>query len=183
MSLELIIGPMFAGKSSAILQKIRQAEALGWNCCIITANIDVRYDTSGKSIHTHANDYSPAIGLSELKNALHLLEFRDAKYVIIDEAQFFPDLYSVVMEMVEECNKNVIVVGLDGDANRKAFGQIQDLYPKADRFTKLTAMCKLCRDGTPGIFTMKHVTSAEQVCVGGADMYSAVCRKHFLSTQ
>ena len=188
MSLELILGSMFAGKSSMAIQKVRRAQSLGWKCCVLTSAIDVRYDSSASSIRTHSTESMPAIGVRTLLEALYVDTYLQAKLVIIEEGQFFPDLYDVVMRMVEEDMKEVIVVGLDGDANRKPFGQILDLIPKADSYMKLTAFCKLCKDGTPGIFSAKVLAFADanakaeekQICVGAEDMYMAVCRKHYL---
>jgi len=180
MSLELIIGPMFAGKSSTLIQRIGRAESLGWKCCTITSTLDTRYGTA-KSVFTHTGDRLPALGMAKLEQALLLPEYAESTLIFIDEAQFFPDLYATVMRMVEEDSKRVTVVGLDGDYKRNPFGQIHDLIPKADSYTKLTAFCKICADGTPGVFTMKCYTNSDQILIGGADMYKAVCRKHFLA--
>ena len=43
MSLELIVGPMFAGKSSAILSIVRRHQTLGWPIAVITHSSDTRY--------------------------------------------------------------------------------------------------------------------------------------------
>ena len=56
MHLELIIGPMFAGKSSAILQRIRREKVIGRNVFIVTSILDTRYDLSGASVKTHDQD-------------------------------------------------------------------------------------------------------------------------------
>ncbi len=42
MSLELIIGPMFAGKSSALQSIVRRRKAIGWNVLVIKHSIDTR---------------------------------------------------------------------------------------------------------------------------------------------
>jgi len=182
MSLELIIGPMFAGKSSAALARIRRAKVLGWNCCLITSSIDTRYDTSGASINTHDKDCVPAIGVKMLAEVLTLGSFHQSRLVIIEEAQFFSDLYDVVKSMVESYSKDVIVIGLDGCADRKPFGQILNLIPIADTITKLTALCKRCGNGTVALFSaLVKGEKAEQVCVGGADKYEPMCRQHYLA--
>jgi thymidine kinase len=57
------------------------------------------------------------------------------------------------------------------------------LVPYADRVTKLTAMCKLCADGTPAIFTFAHATDrTSTVCVGAEERYAPMCRKHYLAS-
>lgn len=112
-------------------------------------------------------------------------DFLKAKLVIIDEAQFFPDLKAFVEQSVDHLNKNVLVVGLDGDADRKPFGQILDCIPLADSVTKLKSFCRRCGDGTEAIFTFceRPTQKTGQVCVGGAEMYVPLCRKHYLMGQ
>ena len=48
--------------------------------------------------------------------------YKESQYIIIDEGQFFTGLHEFVVSAVEKHNKNVIVVGLDGDSNRNNFG-------------------------------------------------------------
>jgi thymidine kinase len=186
MSLKVILGPMFAGKSSTALQMIRSITSLGIVPFSITSCIDTRYDPSAKSICTHSGDSEPAVGVHLLSSVLDLPSYKEALYVIIEEGQFFPDLHDTVLRMVEEHGKHVTVFGLDGDSERKPFGQILDLIPKADSYVKLTALCKMCRDGTVGVFTAKMAQGQgqgnEQVCIGGENLYMAVCRKHFLES-
>ena len=174
---------MFAGKSSTALQMIRSMTSLGIVPCSITSCIDTRYDSLAKSICTHSGDSEAAVGVHLLSSVLDLPSYKEALYVIIEEGQFFPDLHDTVLVMVEEHGKDVTVFGLDGDSQRKPFGQILDLIPKADSYVKLTALCKICRDGTVGIFTARMARqSNEQVCIGGENLYMAVCRKHFLES-
>jgi thymidine kinase len=106
--------------------------------------------------------------------------FKNIEYVIIEEAQFFPDLYDLVVEMVEKRRQHVIVFGLDGDSERRPFGQVLNLIPFADKYVKLYAECNLCGNHTPAVFTKRTSGAVGQVFVGGEDSYNAVCRKHYL---
>jgi thymidine kinase len=181
MSLELIVGPMFAGKSSAILSRVRRARTLGWNVFLVTCAIDTRYDASGARIMTHDKEGCSAIGVRSLEGVRGMADYRASRLVVIEEAQFFPDLYDFVLAAVEEDKKDVVVVGLDGDSDRKPFGKVLDLIPLSDKITKLTALCKRCGDGTGAIFSACVRGHKEgQVCVGGEDMYEPMCRKHYL---
>ena len=181
MSLELVLGPMFAGKSSVAVTRIRRARVLGWNTFIITSALDTRYGTPG-SITTHDKEGIPAVGLKTLKEAYTFGEFHKASFVVVEEAQFFPDLYEFVQMAVETYGKNVVVIGLDGDSDRKPFGQVLELVPMADTVTKLSALCKRCGNGTAATFTalVKGSVKSDQVCVGGSEMYEAMCRTHYL---
>ena len=180
-SLEVVMGPMFAGKSSTILSRVRRARTLGWNCFLVTASIDTRYDSSGASIMTHDKEGVSAIGVTKLSDVKEMPEYREARLVMIEEGQFFSDLYSFVVNAVEVEGKDVVVVGLDGDSERKPFGKILELLPLADKVIKLTSLCKRCGDGTPAIFSACVKGHKDgQICVGGSDMYEPMCRKHYL---
>lgn len=186
MSLELLVGPMFAGKSSALLTIVRRHRALGWSVFVVTHAMDTRY-ASEPHIVNHDRECLPATAAERLMPLLETAEYRDARLVVVEEAQFFPDLVPFILQAVDRDGKHAVVVGLDGDAERRPFGRILDLVPYADRFTKLTAFCHLCADGTPAIFTHAHredaaaSTAEGKPCVGAADKYTPMCRKHYLA--
>jgi thymidine kinase len=181
MSLEILLGPMFAGKSSAILRLVNRYKALGWPICIISHASDSRY-CEDSQLMNHDRMGVPCEKWSTLMDHITDPSVYKSRLIIIDEAQFFTDLREFIEYAVDHIGKSVVVVGLDGDADRKAFGQVLDCIPLADKVTKLTALCKACGDGTEAIFTFcqKPTEKASQVCVGGAEMYSPLCRKHFL---
>jgi len=180
MSLELIIGPMFAGKSSAIIGTIRRNNFIKRKTLCVTNIIDTRYAAEAKIV-THDKESYPATAVQNLMELKTLVEYHNAECVIIEEAQFFTDLLDFVLYAVEVHNKQVICVGLDGDAQRKPFGQLLQLVPYADSVKKYTSLCSHCHDGTKGIFTSrKDGTFEKQVSVGGGDQYEPLCRKHFL---
>jgi thymidine kinase len=102
------------------------------------------------------------------------MSLRNADVILINEAQFFDDLYVCVNDMLKE-NKKIFVSGLDGDFERKKFGQILDLFPLCDKITKLTSLCSLCKNGEPGIFSMRLNKDKTQMLIG-SDNYIPVCR-------
>jgi thymidine kinase len=71
--------------------------------------------------------------------------------------------------------KKIYVGGLDGDFERKKFGQILDLIPMCDKINKLTSLCSICKNGVPGIFSKRLTLETEQTIVG-SDNYIPVCR-------
>lgn len=185
MHLTLIIGPMFAGKSSAIISRVRRAEVIGWKTFVITSSADNRYENNDASarIMTHDKAGISAVGVSVLKGVCEHPEYSSARLIVIEEAQFFPDLYDFVLLALEKDGKDIVVVGLDGDSSRQPFGDILRLIPLADEVQKLTSLCKRCGDGTPALFSCCLHTSREsleQIFVGGPDVYEAMCRKHYL---
>lgn len=183
MSLELILGPMFAGKSSAACQILRRNRVIDRPTLVLTSCLDTRYTTEA-AIVSHNKESYPATAVQKLTPMLEHEDFLKAKCVLIEEAQFFPDLKEFVLAAVDQHGKDVICVGLDGDSERRPFGQLLELAPYADSFQKLTALCQLCKDGTPAIFTFRkpgEATAADgQISVGGSDKYEPVCRRHYL---
>lgn len=171
-TLELIYGPMFAGKSCELIRRIRLLKVLNKKYIVIKPMIDTRYDN--ESIVSHNLDREECIKL-DLMNSIYSINIDNIDTIFIDEGQFFPDLKEVVIELVERYNKNVIVAGLITDFNRNKFGQILDLIPLCDKVTKLSSLCSICKDGTPGIFS-KRISSEEEQTVVGSDNYIPVCR-------
>jgi thymidine kinase len=155
---------------------------------VLTADIDNRYQSTVAALVNHDRATIPARGvdLRGLMAVLEWPEFARASAVVVDEAQFFVDcLIPFVREAVDRHGKHVIVVGLDGDAGRRPFGDVLALMAHADSIEKKTALCSHCGDGTPAIFTRRFTAApagAGQIAVGGADMYEPVCRAHFLTS-
>jgi thymidine kinase len=185
--LELIIGPMYSGKTSQIVEIYNQCKFCNISVAVINHSIDTRYDE--KLLTTHDQIKIPCIQTTKLNSIWNYnvldnhfneksdnhIKLRSADVILINEGQFFKDLYSVVEDMLK-CNKRVYVCGLDSDFERKKFGQILDLIPLCDKVTKLTSLCSQCRDGTPGIFSMRLTPEKQQTLVG-SDNYIPVCRK------
>jgi thymidine kinase len=183
MSLELYIGPMFAGKSSSIITILRRNRFIQRPTLCITNSMDKRYTMESKVV-SHDRDSYAAIAVSTLLPLLESQEFHQAKCIIIDEAQFFTDLKDFVVTAVDTYEKDIICVGLDGDSERNPFGQIIDLVPYADNIRKFKAYCTQCADGTHGIFSYRRAWAPQtQISVGNEDQYEALCRKHYLAAR
>jgi thymidine kinase len=173
--LELIIGPMFSGKTSELIEIYKKCIFCNIPVSIINHTIDKRYHDT--MLSSHDKIMAPCLQASELKelwfntdNVLHT-----SQVILINEGQFFPDLYDIVSDMIRH-NKQIYICGLDGDFERKKFGSILDLIPLCDNVKKLKSLCSLCRDGTHGIFSMRLTNQKQQTGVG-SDNYIPVCRK------
>jgi len=185
--LELIIGPMYSKKSSRLVEIYNQCKFCNISVAVINHSIDIRYDE--KLMTTHDQIKIPCIQTTKLidvwdykdidshfnENSDRHIKLRFADVILINEGQFFEDLYEVVVDMLKS-NKRVYICGLDSDFERKKFGQILDLIPLCDKVNKLTSLCSQCKDGTPGIFSMR-LTSEKQQTLVGSDNYIPVCRK------
>ena len=113
--LELIFGPMFSGKSSELLRRIRRIKSVSNNeesiddtIMLINSAIDTR--VSEDAIKTHDGNILQAIKCKELSeiNNLHKTKYEKCKIIFIDEAQFFPDLYDFCTQAVSKDFKHVV---------------------------------------------------------------------------
>lgn len=181
MSLEVLLGPMFAGKSSRILSILSRYAALDTPVLVIKHADDVRYNAN--AIVTHNGQRSPCIAVRDLDD-ISLDDILRFKVIIVDEAQFFRNLVPFVEWVVDTHNRHLTLVGLDGDSNRRPFdSDLLNCIPLADRVEKLTAFCHRCADGTPGLFTYRHSgPHDQQVIVGGSELYTTLCRKCYVSS-
>jgi thymidine kinase len=180
MSLRIVVGPMFAGKTSEIQSVVRRYGCLGKNVLVLTADIDTRYQRDSLVNHDQTAIPAHGVAITGLLDVLGWPAFAESTAVVVDEAQFFVGcLIPFVRAAVDQHGKHVVVVGLDSDAERKPFGDVLALVAQADSIEKKTALCRRCGDGTPAIFTKALAVKEVQVAVGGADMYEPVCRRHF----
>ena len=177
MSLILIVGPMFAGKTHELQRLIQQEKTLNSNYIIIKPGIDNRYEQN--MVVSHNMNKEPCLVLNKMDEIYILIKDKNIKRIFIDEGQFFSDLKDVVIDLVEKYKMHIVVSGLDGDFHRNKFGQMLDLIPYCDSITKLSALCLNCNDGTPAIFSHRINKSDDQVLIGEKNSYISVCRKHY----
>jgi len=181
--LDLIIGCMFSSKSTEVIHRIRKHRVIGSRLLIINHASDTRYVAGETScdhfVVSHDREREAAIALESLSGMFDHPDYAAADVIFIEEAQFFSDLYEAVFRAVEVDAKHLVVAGLDGDYKRQPFDTIR-LIPLADKVDKLTALCAVCKDGTPGIFSkrLESVDSDDRVVIGGAGTYIPVCRRH-----
>ncbi len=95
--------------------------------------------------------------------------------ILINEGQFFPDVFDWVKHMVTYLNKRVYIAGLDGDFKQNPIGDLLKLLPYSNKCTKLTSLCYDCRDGTEAIFSHRITSETEQIVIG-SDNYVPLCR-------
>jgi len=194
--LEIILGPMYSGKTSRLIEIYNQCQLNDIPVVAINHDIDNRYDHD-TSVVSHDQIKIPCIKTNYLKNIWNpeikvstnsfatnsingnCLIIKYSKVILINEGQFFRDLFEVVNDMVNH-RKHVYVCGLDGDFERKKFGQMLDLIPLCDKVTKFSSLCSKCKNGTLGIFSMRLTNEKEQTIVGSQN-YIPVCRSCYMT--
>jgi thymidine kinase len=188
--LEIILGSMYSGKTSRLVEIYKQCKFCNISVVVINHSIDTRYDDELLSTHDkikipcikteklfdiYPYDLNLEKGVQNIPRITDKFKIVACEVILINEGQFFPDLEEFVKILLTN-DKKVYVCGLDGDFERKKFGQILNLIPLCDKVTKLTSLCSVCKNGAPGIFSKRITLETEQTVVG-SDNYIPVCRK------
>jgi thymidine kinase len=191
-NLHIIFGPMFAGKSTYLINTIQSLLDNSIpieDILIINHTSDKRYSDKSE-ICTHDNKKMPSVSLNMLEEVFISIDSIDSndsnnniditnkKYIFIDEGQFFTDLYRTVKTLLIKYKKTIYIGGLDGDYKQTPFyvSRLFDLIPYATTVTKLTSKCVECNEIAP--FTKRIIHSEQQILVGGSDSYKPVCLNH-----
>jgi|688.fasta_scaffold167298_1 thymidine kinase len=188
--LEIILGSMYSGKTSRLVEIYKQCKFCNISVVVINHSIDTRYDDELLSTHDkikipciktetlfdiYPYDLNLEEGVQNIPRVTDKFKIVASEVVLINEGQFFSDLEEFVKILLTN-DKKVYVCGLDGDFERKKFGQILNLIPLCDKVTKLTSLCSICKNGVPGIFSKRITLETEQTVIG-SDNYIPVCRK------
>ena len=175
-NLEIIIGPMFSGKSTEIIRRIRLLQKIDKKIIVVKPIIDNRYTSDKITSHNYESvDCVVINNLADIDQSI--IKTHDT--IVIDEGQFFDDLVDTVEFWLKSFNINIIVAGLDGDFQQKPIGKILNLIPLSNKCIKLNSLCNMCKDGTEAPFSFRLVQSKEAVLVGGSDKYMPLCRTHY----
>ena len=180
-SLHVCIGPMYAGKTSKLIETYEDMLSEDKKTIVLTHSSEIRYSIEKLSTHDEKHISCFKYGSIDAFIREKKKDIDSVDSILIDEAQFFPDLFDKVLYMVNKMNKHVYVFGLDGDFQRNKFGQVLDLIPQCDTVEKLHSTCNMCN--ARAIFSHRIDESDEQVLVGSQDIYQPLCRKCYNSKQ
>ena len=180
-SIELIIGPMFGGKTAEMVGRIRRAALAEQPALIVKYRGDCRYE-SGATVATHADmrqastDATDSVAAVRVVIADTLGEVGAVteQVVGVDEGQFYPDLVEHCERWAAE-GRRVIVAALDGDFARRPFGQVCALVPLCEAVVKRRGGCMGCRR-RESAFSLRLSHSTDLVEIGALESYRTVCR-------
>lgn len=173
--LELILGPMFSGKTSTLKKIYDQCMYCNIPVTVINYSGDTRYSADAV-MSTHDKIMIPCImGTSIIETIKNNAEkVKQSEVILINEGQFFPDIKCVVDLVEKEC-KRVYICGLDGDFQKNKIGSLLDLIPHCDNVCKLKSLCSECRNGKAGLFSYRITNETDQVVIG-VENYKPLCR-------
>jgi thymidine kinase len=172
--IEVVVGPMFSGKSEELIRRLRRAEFARQRVQIFKPAIDERYSAEEIVSHSGLGIESECVG--KAPEVMAKVQPR-TEVVGIDEAQFLGDEIVDVCTQLANLGKRVIVAGLDTDYLGRPFEPMPRLLAMAEEITKLLAICVRC--GNPAVHTQRLIESDELIVVGAVGAYEARCRRCF----
>lgn len=180
--LELIVGPMFAGKTEELIRKSRRATYAKKNVALFKPLVDNRYDV--EHIVSHNKDKISAINAKNISEVVKYVNENDVDTIAIDEIQFFEG--NVVRELQKLANEgyHIICSGLNTDFRDEPFSFMADLMAISDIVNVISAICVVCGDDatkTQRIINNKPAWYEDDLfLLGEKESYEARCRKHHI---
>lgn len=171
--LNLIMGPMFSGKTTELLRRYKRYIIANKKCLLIKFNEDNRY-SRGKIVTHDNNKGNDAYSCSKLEEVNSIVS--DYDVICVDEIQFFNNAPEICDQWANQ-GKIVEVCGLNGDYNKKPFDSISKIIPKVDDITYLRAIDKHSGEEAP--FTVRLINSNEQIIIGGKNIYDVMDRNNY----
>ena len=169
--LVLILGPMFSGKSTRLIEIIRKYTYKAKKTIMIKYFADNRYSDKSEVV-THDLIKYDSMDCKNLGDSFEILKNYDV--IGIDEGQFFPDLVDICEKLVL-LKKIVIIAALNGDFRMEPFPVISKIISKADKIKLLKAYCFNCHKDAK--FSLRIVQSNETVLIGAGEAYKPACRE------
>jgi thymidine kinase len=169
--IELIIGPMFSGKSTRLIEQMRKYVYKAKKTIMVKYYADQRYSEKSEVV-THDLIKYDSINCKLLRNSFETLKQYDV--IGIDEGQFFADLVEICEELAL-MGKIILIAALNGDFRMEPFPVIQRIISKADKIKLLKAYCFNCHKDAK--FSLRIVQSNETVLIGAGEAYKPACRE------
>lgn len=176
--IEVVIGPMYSGKSEELIRRLKRAKIAKQNVVVFKPGIDDRY--SKDDVVSHSGYAINAVAIQKSSQIYDYIQ-NDTQVVGIDEVQFFDD--EIVDIAIDLANKGirVIAAGLDMDFKGEPFGPTPRLLAVAEFVDKIQAICSVC--GQPATRSQRLIDGKPAkydepiIQVGAVESYEARCRK------
>lgn len=137
--IELILGPIFSGKSAQLIEVIRK------HSCSAKKTVIVKFyaekDSEKSEIITHDLIKYDSINCKKLRDSFNIIKTYDV--IRMDEGQSFSHLVEVSEELAL-LKKIVVIAALNGDYKMAPFPVITRIISRADKLKLLKAYCYNC---------------------------------------
>ncbi|VEU58846.1 thymidine kinase [Mycoplasmopsis gallinacea] len=169
-TIEIITGPMFAGKSSELIKRLTLYKIAKFEPIIFKPALDTRFSDS--KIVSRTGSTFPAISINEPKEVLSHIDEK-TEVIAFDEIQFFDKKIITIIEKLANKGIHIIISGLDMDFEGNPFENVAKLMAIADKVDKLKAVCMVCY--APAGMSFRKIDSKLRTVIGD-DIYEARCR-------
>lgn len=177
---------MNSGKSTQLLQAHYNYVERGMNPVAMTAQLDNRHGT-GKitariGLDLSAETFDKDTDIFAHISAMNVQKKIDA--LLIDESQFMSEAQVLqCAKIVDDLDIPVMCYGLKTDFMGKLFTGSEALVRYADNLEEIKTICWCGKKATQTARVTENgevVRAGAQVQIGGNDMYTSLCRKHFI---
>ncbi|KAK2169890.1 hypothetical protein LSH36_6g10003 [Paralvinella palmiformis] len=139
--IQVIFGPMFSGKTTELMRRLKRYQLAKYDCLIIKYSNDTRYDQNG--IATHDRHVLPALGTTELNSTLDKAMIHDV--IGVDEGQFgFAEILNLVPLAESVVKLTAVCMQCYGEASftkRKGTETALEVIGGAEKYM---AVCRAC---------------------------------------
>jgi thymidine kinase len=173
------IGPMFGGKTSALISDVIKFKIAKYNTVLFKPKKDERY--AKDAVVNHRGEELEAINVTSICDVLNYMkENPEVDIIAIDEFQFLKDnllgseyLVGNLIHNILLGNKTLIISGLDLDSDLIPFDNVRNLLPYCTHINKHKAVCMVC--GADATTSYCKVEKDDQELIGGSDLYEPRC--------
>ena len=192
--LEIIVGPMFSGKTELLIAKLHRAQYAKKRIRILKPAHDARTQgfIASRAVNadgtTDITDKLSAVMVRSEQDFLRAVGPADFDVLAVDEAQFFPldepmrdtlgwfgRAIRALLRERRQTHLRIIIAGLDMDFAENPFGPIPGLLAIADQVEKLTGVCMVC-GSDDGYISHRIIPGEQQLVVGDVGEYQVRCR-------
>lgn len=192
-SFEIIIGPMFSGKTEELIRRLKRHEIRRRHAHLFAPiNSKGRYGGEGEWRSLGGLSYGDVSFVGEDDEGIIALVnetlTKGFDIIGIDEIQFFtlgneePPLIVDAIRLLNEHGIDIIAAGLNMDFRGEPFGKMGYLIAIADKITQLTAVCDIC--GKEAYYTQRLLNGkpapydSPLIMIGARETYQARCKDH-----
>ena len=177
---------MNSGKSTQLLQAHYNYQERGMNPVAMTANLDNRYGvgkiTARIGLDLEVDTFAPTTDI--FAHIQRKAKEQPIDALLMDEAQFLSEAQVFqCARIVDELDIPVLCYGLKTDFMGRLFTGSEALLRLADNLEEIKTICWCGRKATQTARVTpdgKVVRAGQQIAIGGNDMYTSLCRKHFI---
>ena len=170
----LVLGSMYASKSSYLLSKIDRGLIANKKACFCRNPVDTRKFIARNTYKINENLIFTIKSEEDLEKV-----FKDFDIICIDEFQFFQYTNKLIELALEYTDKQIYLAGLNSSANQQLFQPIIDILPYVSDIIYSKAVCCKCGSDDATFTVSKNKKDLSQPQIGDKNDYDVLCNKCF----